>query len=564
MATITPNSTVSNATAIGLAKAMGATPAQISALTGAVSSPQATQATIAAAKSAPSGQLFPTSPNNLSVSSSPITAEAMKPQQQIQLPAVPTPTDYFSTVMAGNTALGVKPIDAKTPQTAMDASQNNMQDYFKQYISGMEKPPSLSNEYAQAESDAGIAQKQQLVNDYSTQLNSIAAKAQADQLALVGQGRGIPEVIIGGQQAKIGREAAIQALPIQALLAASQQNLQFAQSRLDTLFKLKMEDATNLYNYKKDLYDKVYDFATAQEKKRLDELKANNERVYAEKQDFLKTQSAMLSSAVSQGAPQAVVNAIGSATNANEAIMAAGIYGGTIKPKAGFELSAGQTRYEYDPKTGKAVAVASVAPKAGVGTTPSGGKLSANAQAVIENPNLLNSYTNTVKGQVIAELQQAGYDTSNLGVKPLSDTAIKEINQTETALASLQSLRDVINENLTYVGPISGLQKYNPYSKARQVQAEVDRVRQMVGKALEGGVLRKEDEEKYKKILATITDTPETALYKIDALISTIKSDTENYKNLQLEAGRTLDIKKGLEKKGTETKTEDLRTKYNY
>jgi hypothetical protein len=45
------------------------------------------------------------------------------------------------------------------------------------------------------------------------------------------------------------------------------------------------------------------------------------------------------------------------------------------------------------------------------------------------------------------------------------------------------------------------MQTVNPWSGSRKVQAEIDRVRQLVGKALEGGVLRKEDEEKYKKIL---------------------------------------------------------------
>jgi hypothetical protein len=35
---------------------------------------------------------------------------------------------------------------------------------------------------------------------------------------------------------------------------------------------------------------------------------------------------------------------------------------------------------------------------------------------------------------------------------------------------------------------------------------------------LEGGVLRKEDEEKYKKILPTVNDTMETVLYKMKQL----------------------------------------------
>lgn len=139
-----------------------------------------------------------------------------------------------------------------------------------------------------------------------------------------------------------------------------------------------------------------------------------------------------------------------------------------------------------------------------------------------------------IRSVVVAE---AGASGANIN-KPLSDTAIKEVEQTKSALASLDVLETKIKENLEYVGPISGWQKLNPWSKARQVQADVDRVRQTVGKALEGGVLRKEDEEKYKKILATLTDTPETAIYKIQALRDTLTRDIESYLTTQQASGR--------------------------
>lgn len=120
----------------------------------------------------------------------------------------------------------------------------------------------------------------------------------------------------------------------------------------------------------------------------------------------------------------------------------------------------------------------------------------------------------------------------------LSDTAIKEIQQSESAIANLEALRSTMEANLQYVGPISGLSALNPYSKARQVQSEIDRVRQQVGKTLEGGVLRKEDEDKYKKILATLNDTPETALVKIDNLIQSIQRDVDSYRSIQSDTGR--------------------------
>lgn len=53
---------------------------------------------------------------------------------------------------------------------------------------------------------------------------------------------------------------------------------------------------------------------------------------------------------------------------------------------------------------------------------------------------------------------------------------------------------------------------------AKQKQASIDRVKQVIGKALEGGVLRKEDEIKYEKILPTIYDTPEVVASKLQGL----------------------------------------------
>ena len=53
-------------------------------------------------------------------------------------------------------------------------------------------------------------------------------------------------------------------------------------------------------------------------------------------------------------------------------------------------------------------------------------------------------------------------------------------------------------------------------------------------------MLRKEDEEKYKKILAQITDTPDTALYKIKQLQANLERDLQNYKNTQMLSGKSV------------------------
>jgi hypothetical protein len=60
-------------------------------------------------------------------------------------------------------------------------------------------------------------------------------------------------------------------------------------------------------------------------------------------------------------------------------------------------------------------------------------------------------------------------------------------------------------------------------AEAKSKQAVIDRVKQVIGKALEGGVLRKEDEYKYEKILPTIGDVPSVVQSKLLGLSKAIK-----------------------------------------
>ena len=167
-------------------------------------------------------------------------------------------------------------------------------------------------------------------------------------------------------------------------------------------------------------------------------------------------------------------------------------------------------------------------------------------QAVIDNPALWDDLTPTVKGKIAPKLAAKGY--TNFG-KAMSPGALTQVQASMTSLDSLKDLRQVLHDNEQYIGPIAGLQAMNPYSDARKAQAKIDLVKQRVGKALEGGVLRKEDEEKYKRILATLNDTPSTAVSKVDGLIKSVEQDIANFKAAQKLGGRRV-----LEPEGTPQK----------
>ena len=190
--------------------------------------------------------------------------------------------------------------------------------------------PSGADIQRKLEKETGIKNLRQQENDFASQINTIQNNRDASQLALEGQGRGQTTGFIGGEQARINREAAIQALPVQAQLAHAQGNVALAEAHINTWGSILMNDATNKYNRQKDLLTSVRDFAVGIEFKKIDELNAKNERTYQEKQDFLKVQASALSNALGQGAPASIYNAIKSATDKNGVILAAGQYNGDV------------------------------------------------------------------------------------------------------------------------------------------------------------------------------------------------------------------------------------------
>lgn len=101
----------------------------------------------------------------------------------------------------------------------------------------------------------------------------------------------------------------------------------------------------------------------------------------------------------------------------------------------------------------------------------------------------------------------------------LNNTAVQSISDLETGLTNLDSLEQSLlssGANQPVIG--SALSQIPFNTEGKTLRAEIDRVKQVIGKALEGGVLRKEDEEKYARILPTINDTDEVARRKIAAL----------------------------------------------
>jgi len=121
----------------------------------------------------------------------------------------------------------------------------------------------------------------------------------------------------------------------------------------------------------------------------------------------------------------------------------------------------------------------------------------------------------------------------------LSDSAIATISDLQSGMSQLRDLAARIRET-NAIGPgVGQLRSLNPFDdESKDVRGQLDLVRQIVGKALEGGVLRKEDEKKYERILPTVGQTPEQAANNIENVMRGLETKMNEYVQLQQQFGK--------------------------
>lgn len=213
----------------------------------------------------------------------------------VSLPSTPGSSNYGLVNNAGvaSALSGQYALDPATgqlvpvPQEKIDEERNKepeMSSYDK-FLAKVGLPPKKENVFndpmvrAQQEE---VRKQQEIVNNYTAQLNQVVAKQQADLLNLreIGSREGVTETVYGGQQAQINKEAAVKALPLQAALAGAQGNLQLAENYLSDLTKIRAEEIDNEFNYRKELRKSLIDFMTAEEQKEAAKLDKADQRAW--------------------------------------------------------------------------------------------------------------------------------------------------------------------------------------------------------------------------------------------------------------------------------------------
>jgi len=109
--------------------------------------------------------------------------------------------------------------------------------------------------------------------------------------------------------------------------------------------------------------------------------------------------------------------------------------------------------------------------------------------------------------------------------RAVSPADVRQFSDGKDAFRAVGLLNQTMKEVESVIGPgKGGLRGLNPWdAKAQKVNADLRRSAQVVGKFLEGGVLRKEDEAKYLLMLPAIGDMPEVARYKLDNMLKMLR-----------------------------------------
>ena len=141
----------------------------------------------------------------------------------------------------------------------------------------------------------------------------------------------------------------------------------------------------------------------------------------------------------------------------------------------------------------------------------------------------------------------------------LPANSVLALNEGKAVARILPEVEDAIKQNESMFGPIGGrVSSANPYDeKSQTVDARMRTASQAFGRFMEGGVLRKEDEDKYRKMFPQLSDIPQVAKNKLSIVRRQLAQKYEDDRKALGGSGYdiggfgTLDIPKSLFENGT-------------
>ncbi len=304
------------------------------------------------------------------------------------------------------------------------------------------------------------------------QINSLISGRDLGVAGLSGQGRGIPLSLVEGQQGKLMEQAALQAAPLQrqlALLQAQRTASQQAAEKQIGFEKDRLSRETQKQDDSVVIGNSLINRATG-------------EVIYQSPQD-IKTSIEKIN---------------------GRTVLINKETGEVIKDLGGVDAKVTTTYKEIDGKLTKII------------TDEQGNTISIEPMETTDGTKTITTST----GEVI-----------NIGEKQLSPTQATLLAEGRQLSFVLDPLYKIIDKNSNLFDPILGkLGQLNPYyEKAQKIDDDLRRSSQVIGRYMEGGVLRKEDEEKYRRMLPKLTDTSGVAKDKLDGVAELLEKKQREY-----------------------------------
>jgi hypothetical protein len=121
----------------------------------------------------------------------------------------------------------------------------------------------------------------------------------------------------------------------------------------------------------------------------------------------------------------------------------------------------------------------------------------------------------------------------------LSPNEVIKVQDGYDAYKAASDLKQAMENNMSLFGPLKGrIGSLNPYDEdAQAVNAAIYAAKQSIGKFLEGGVLRAEDEKKYERMLPSLGDAPAVAQSKLDIMFKKMSDKASGYRTSLARAG---------------------------
>lgn len=114
--------------------------------------------------------------------------------------------------------------------------------------------------------------------------------------------------------------------------------------------------------------------------------------------------------------------------------------------------------------------------------------------------------------------------------KRLPPDKVLSVNAGNAIPKMLTEIEKTIDMNAPLFGPVAGrIGELNPYdTQSQTVDAQMRTASQAFGRFMEGGVLRKEDEDKYRRMFPKLGDTPDVARNRLQLIAKMLKDKQES------------------------------------